>query len=81
MFTVQNDLVIDDDIESETVLGEGKAGLLEHQDGDMNPTSSLNRSKGKMRGMSGPISSNLDVSTSLNMCEKDAFLNVGYKVL
>ena len=58
----ENDLVIEDDIESETVLGDGKAGLLEHQDNDMNPTESLNKSKGKLRGMSGPISSNLDVS-------------------
>ena len=58
----ENDLVIEDDIESETILGDGKAGLLEHQDNDMNPTESLNKSKGKLRGMSGPISSNLDVS-------------------
>ena len=57
--------MIEDEIESETVLGEGKASLLDNQEDDMNPASSLNRSKGKMRGMSGPISSNLDVSIRL----------------
>ncbi len=66
--------MIEDDIESETVLGDGRAGLLRLQpdddddDADMNPLSGGaappggGRPKNKMRGLAGPISSNLDVS-------------------
>ncbi len=56
----EDDLVIEDDIESETVLGGGRSGLLDQdqEDSEMN----YPQAKSKMRGMSGPISSSLDVS-------------------
>ncbi len=59
----EDDLVIEDDLESETVLGGGRAGLLDQdqEEIDMN----YPQAKSKMRGMSGPISSSLDVSNPI----------------
>ena len=60
------DLLIDDNVESHTILGDGKAGLID-ADVITDPLPLRNRPKSaKLRSMGGPISSNLDVSTSCN---------------
>ncbi|CAH1789565.1 unnamed protein product [Owenia fusiformis] len=50
------DIIVDDDVEGETLLGDGKSGLMDQQIPDRPMSSRSNRS----RGMSGPITSSLD---------------------
>lgn len=60
------DLVIDDNVEGETLLGSGKAGLMDREDPkDSFPTPQRLQGRpisAKKKGMSGPITSNLEVS-------------------
>lgn len=58
------DLVIDDNVEGETLLGSGKAGLMDREDPkDSFPTPQRLQGRpisAKKKGMSGPITSNLE---------------------
>ncbi|XP_065927260.1 probable ubiquitin carboxyl-terminal hydrolase MINDY-4 [Magallana gigas] len=58
------DLVIDDNVEGETLLGSGKAGLMDREDPkDSFPTPLRLQGRpisAKKKGMSGPITSNLE---------------------
>ncbi|XP_061180433.1 probable ubiquitin carboxyl-terminal hydrolase MINDY-4 [Saccostrea echinata] len=60
------DLIIDDDVEGETVLGAGKAGLMDKEDtNDYLPTPQRLQARpvsAKRKGLSGPITSNLEDS-------------------
>lgn len=60
------DLVIDDNVEGETLLGSGKAGLMDREDPkDSFPTPQRLQGRpisAKKKGLSGPITSNLEVS-------------------
>lgn len=60
------DLVIDDNVEGETLLGSGKASLMDREDPkDLFPTPQRLQARpisAKKKGMSGPITSNLEVS-------------------
>ncbi|XP_033762139.1 probable ubiquitin carboxyl-terminal hydrolase MINDY-4 [Pecten maximus] len=60
--TETGDLVIDDNLESETVLGEGKSGVLAQGSSEVTPSTQKTRprSSNKHRGLSGPVTSNLD---------------------
>ena len=62
------DLVIDDDVEGETLVGSGKAGLMDKEDiKDPLPIPQRLQARpisAKKKGLSGPISSNLEVSWS-----------------
>ena len=54
--------MIDDDVEGETLLGDGRAGLMvKEREDSLKHTSGMNRPKSKMRGMPGPIASNTEV--------------------
>ncbi|XP_060086073.1 probable ubiquitin carboxyl-terminal hydrolase MINDY-4 [Ylistrum balloti] len=56
------DLVIEDNLESETILGDGKSGVLAQESPEITPSTqkSRPRSSTKHRGLSGPVTSNLD---------------------
>lgn len=58
------DLVIDDNVEGETLLGSGKASLMDREDPkDLFPTPQRLQARpisAKKKGMSGPITSNLE---------------------
>ncbi len=61
--TEEPELVVEDEVEGESLVGGGKASILRgQQDEQEDMNTSAARSKNKLRGMSGPISSNLDVS-------------------
>ncbi|XP_069114259.1 probable ubiquitin carboxyl-terminal hydrolase MINDY-4 [Argopecten irradians] len=60
--TETGDLVIEDNLESETILGDGKSGVLGQDTSDVTSSTQKTRprSSNKHRGLSGPITSNLD---------------------
>ncbi|OWF43742.1 probable ubiquitin carboxyl-terminal hydrolase MINDY-4 isoform X2 [Mizuhopecten yessoensis] len=60
--TKTGDLVIEDNLESETVLGDGKSGVLAQESAEYTPSTqkSRPRSSAKHRGLTGPVTSNLD---------------------
>ncbi len=59
-----SDLVLEDTLDSgETYVGDGRSGLFGNARDKADDMMNYNRPKSsKLRGMSGPISSNLDVS-------------------
>lgn len=64
MLLTDSDLVIDDNVQGETVLGEGRSGLLDRrEDSDTQIRQAMERKKAgtPRRGLSGPITSNLEV--------------------
>ena len=75
MSTFSGDLVIDDDIEGETVVGEGKDGIFSKPEEEVQyPMGMLPKKQNKvmsnMRGMSGPVSSSILVRFE-NLCCKE----------